>query len=454
LIADGSRWGIWIIEFLSLSGAAVIGFLVLRGGFGNSSALLGSVVWLGSLPWVLEGGNLTEEFALPFQFGLLYLFWRAEDLHDYARRGIGIGIAAGLCLMLRQNLVGLSISIVLYLVLMRGFTVHWLLMLRQLATMFLGLVLVLGSVGLWFGAHGALKPAWNAAFSYNFVYIESTLALRDRLAALMEGVRLLVPSGISIAAIGGWFIACLSLAKDRRNVKPLVVLAIIALPVEFLLSSLSGESYPHYFIAWLPTFAVLSSFFARSVEDWCLALQSRMNIVRVHKYCISFVLLFEVMLLLFRSSADIIYTLGPAVDDSLEVQAVKYVRRNTKPGDYVLMWGAETAINFLSDRRSPTRFVYQYPLYRLCYVDGAMVEEFLIDIKNNEPAVIIDTSGTNPKIAPLDPDERIEWLDSHGILPGMVKVFEYLDTHYSYASSIVHESSCWSVYVLDTRAGQ
>jgi hypothetical protein len=118
------------------------------------------------------------------------------------------------------------------------------------------------------------------------------------------------------------------------------------------------------------------------------------------------------------------------------------------------MWGAETAINFLSDRRSPTRFVYQYPLYRLCYVDGAMVEEFLIDIKNNEPAVIIDTSGTNPKIAPLDPDERIEWLDSHGILPGMVKVFEYLDTHYSYASSIVHESSCWSVYVLDTRAGQ
>jgi hypothetical protein len=74
---------------------------------------------------------------------------------------------------------------------------------------------------------------------------------------------------------------------------------------------------------------------------------------------------------------------------------VSYVEFNTSEDDFVLIWGAETAINYSSRRLSPSRFVYQFPLYEMGYTNEKIIEEFLEDIVKNKPSLIIDTK--NPK---------------------------------------------------------
>ena len=119
--------------------------------------------------------------------------------------------------------------------------------------------------------------------------------------------------------------------------------------------------------------------------------------------------------------------------------AVEYITASTSNNDYVLVWGAEAGINFSSRRQSPTRFVYQYPLYTRGYQSVHMIEEFLDDIRTNEPALIVDTSPSNGRIPPIDVIARQEWKSSHDsydMLPEMDLVFDYIATRYELKGSI------------------
>jgi hypothetical protein len=71
------------------------------------------------------------------------------------------------------------------------------------------------------------------------------------------------------------------------------------------------------------------------------------------------------------------------------------------------MWGAETAYNYLSGRPSPSRYVYQYPLYACGYATPEMAATLRADIERARP-LIIDTSPTNRRVPPLDPARRSE----------------------------------------------
>jgi hypothetical protein len=70
---------------------------------------------------------------------------------------------------------------------------------------------------------------------------------------------------------------------------------------------------------------------------------------------------------------------------------VDYVTVNTEPGERVLVWGNDVWINYLADRQSPTRYIYQYPLFMPGYTDGKKVSEFLEDIRTDPPSLIVST---------------------------------------------------------------
>jgi hypothetical protein len=50
------------------------------------------------------------------------------------------------------------------------------------------------------------------------------------------------------------------------------------------------------------------------------------------------------------------------VDPAETLQAARWVERNLRPDQTLLLWGFEPAVNFLARRRSPTRFIYDYYL--------------------------------------------------------------------------------------------
>lgn len=154
-VGGGSWWGVWVLEFISLSVATILGFLTLQRSFGMFPALFGSVAWLVSLCVLLEGGNLTEEYALPYQFAALYLFMVSESRQRYGWRGFVMGLATAAAFCLRQNLIGVSISVVLYIVFTRIALRNYLRLLVEAAAVFSGVAAGLTMVVVYFVAHDA-----------------------------------------------------------------------------------------------------------------------------------------------------------------------------------------------------------------------------------------------------------------------------------------------------------
>ncbi|MBN1977744.1 MAG: glycosyltransferase family 39 protein [Anaerolineae bacterium] len=450
LIGGGSLWGVWFLEFLSLYLAGMLGFVLMRKVLGFGPAIFGTIAWMTSLVLVLGGGNFTEEFALPFQFATLYLFWLSEKQGCYSWRGFLIGIMAAVSFLLKPNLLGIQLVVGIYLLWTRVFERRW----RNLFVTFAAIALGASSVILvvvgYFALHGALGYFWDSVFRYNFAYASTTLS--DRFRAAIEG--LIYLPGLSAMAFLVYVLVAFYIWRGRKiggAQKVLLDVLLVGLFIEFLSSSFSGRLYRHYYIACLPILGVLAGFFRYILDALLGSSFARHPFSRGKRSSFSnfvFSVLSLVFILPFLLEIVCIMIELPNNRETMTYQTAQYVKSCTTAQDYVLVWGAETGVNFVASRRSPTRFVYQYPLYTSGYQNGALISEFLDDIVTNKPVLIIDTSPTNELIPPISSVERSNWRlvdENYGILPEMEEVFEYLEANYEMERRIGEAQ--WPVYV-------
>lgn len=183
-LAGGSRWGIWALQLLSLSAAAALGFGALRKTLGGFPAWLAMAAFLANLVFVHEGGNLTEEYALPLYFWAISLVVAAGLRPRAAFQAFGCGLAIGLASSLKQPMAAPFIAVGVLLLAQR-------LSDRSKRGLVDLLWLGLGFASVWgvwfalFAAAGALREFWDAAFAFNVSI--ARLPLAGRLAALIEG---------------------------------------------------------------------------------------------------------------------------------------------------------------------------------------------------------------------------------------------------------------------------
>jgi hypothetical protein len=90
---------------------------------------------------------------------------------------------------------------------------------------------------------------------------------------------------------------------------------------------------------------------------------------------------------------------GPFADQKL---VAAYLAARTSPADTVLQWGFDPLINYIADRRSPTRFGFNYPLVRATgELQKSWREQFMRDLRAHSPAYIViclnDTNNLMPK---------------------------------------------------------
>jgi len=459
LIARGSVWGVVAIEFLFILCAAVLSFVLMRELFGNASALFATTVWLISLILVHEGGNLTEEYGLPFQFFALYLFVRSEKKGWYPWRGLLIGLTFGITFLLRQNLTGIGVAIILWIVWGGNLSGIRPVVRNALASILVGFSAMVATVAVYFAAHSALGDFMDAILRYNFAY--STTSIENRFMAIADGFRILLKSGIALTAIFGWMCGCAYLRHGEdvdRARRGLVQLILIAFPIELALACVSGRSYPHYYMAWLPVFAVLTGFFAYGFTSGHPLRASGREGGGEHNARERNYLLAALLVAMSAIPLGMLFRQMGALKNSpaacTKRAAVEYITRFTKPDDPVLIWGAEPSVNFLAHRRSPSKYFFQYPLYTRGYQRAGLVRRFLDDLLSNEPALIIDTSPTNALIPPIDPAKRREWVSprqSYGVLPEMGALFEFIAGRYRPCGIIM--PGRWAVYTRRSDAG-
>jgi len=437
----GSLWGVWTLELLSLSASTLAGFLVLRRYYRGFPAAFGIGVGLGSLAFLLEGGNLTEEFSLPLQWAALGLFALSERKgwggRAGALRAFGTGALFSLALNFKQTTVGIWLALFLWLGLSQLFQPRKNVKPgRIIAWACFGAVSILTAIAGYFASHHSLLEFWRTAYQYNFLY--SNIPLEQRLDALLDMADFFIHTSplflFVLAAWGAGIWAAVRKVSRREGFLPFpLAAALIDLPIELVLISLSGENYRHYFLTLIPAMTILAAWGVSQLGRFTLCFPFWQK---------AFWTLLLILLLFYPTIQNLLAMHQPSNEITI-TETVKTIRAETKPDDYVLVWGSQTVVNYLSERPAPTRFVHQKALFRAGFANRALSDEILNDLKTRTPALIINTHlPSTPFIY-----EAEGACDLPPNLPdGMDAVFNFICQNYQLDRVISKDQ--WEIYTL------
>jgi hypothetical protein len=394
----GGEAGIWLLEIVALGLSGILLSALLRRRLGVGASLVALGLFYGGTLFVLRPGNYTEEFAMPVSLGALVLLDR-WDAWPVRTSGLALGAAIAAGLLLRPNLA-LTQGLVAVYVLLRGSRLKAPGRLPTALSMVAGMTMVVAPVTIYLAWKGAVSAAWDAYIVFNFAYLGQ--GSTPPLEVVREGLATLLWPGVSPVGVLGWVVVVVRWAGRRLDLLGDRVLAVAALdlPVEVLLTAVGGRGLTHYYLSWLPSLGVLGAMAADRLIA-AMAGKQPLGVLLSRKTILVSMIAVALVMPLRRSLPNVRALLrdGPRDARRLVEPLESY------PEGPLLMWGAETAYHYFSGRPAASRFVYQYPLYTCGYATEEMVEAFRHEIEQLRP-LIVDTSSSNLRVPPLDPDLR------------------------------------------------
>jgi hypothetical protein len=389
-LSPDSLWGVWFLQFIFIFFTLFFVYKLLDQEFGIFAALAGTIILTSGLLTILEKGNVTEEYALIFQALCFWLFVNAWTRDFPLRSSFWIGILGCLAFNFKQTTIGIWITYVLFLLAIR--LVQRKSPLKELLGLFAGWLIPSVFLVMYLASQNALLDFWEQAFLYNFLYIGKHEGIRRLIPVFIKGFAYLQNGWVLYLAILGW-LAGLGYVWFKRKqfltrAHPLVLIALVNLPVEIFFITISGRSILHYYLTPLPVMAILAGTLTYTLP-FLIAKSTGVDSQPLQKWLPGIVLAG----ILLGQFGQIAYypSYVRVLRDNDYAPVIDYVANNTQVSDQVLLIGAESVVNFLARREAPTRYVYQYPLALLGR--RPMFEEYFNQILANKPVLIIDTRG-------------------------------------------------------------
>ena len=388
-LTPDSLWGIWILQVIFIFFTLLLLYRLLDREFGIYAALAGAVILTSGLLTILEKGNVTEGYALVFQALCFWLFIHAWKKDFPIQASLWIGLIGGLAFNLKQTTIGIWVTYGLFLLALR--LIQRRSPLKDVLSLLAGWLIPSLVFVIYFASQNALFDFWEQAYLYNFVYIGKHEGIRRLIPVFIKGFAYLRNGWVLYFAIIGWLAGLAYLWFKRRSLREihlLILIALVNLPVEVLLITISGRSILHYYLTPLPVIAILSGVLVYTAP-FLVGKTIPGSFKGIQKSLPGMVLL----LVLLGQYGQIQYypEYVRVLRDNDYAPVIDYVSKNTNEDDKVLLIGAESVVNFLTRREAPTRYVYQYPLALLGR--RPMFEEYFNQILGDQPALIIDTRG-------------------------------------------------------------
>lgn len=469
---DGSTPGsLWFFQavWVTLSGLAY--YLILRSIWRTWLAILLTFFFLANVlyPPYYQGGNLTETYAL------LLIILQIGAFYAYLSSGrdsflVGIGVLAALACLFKPTYIAVSLSVaitVLYLDICR----HQLRTLLGHAFILLFSLLVpLALVASYWIFQGAFHDFWFAIFQHNLRYTQSgfsrqslmqsfelyftlkpmasvvSLALISGVVFLVDHWRGLLPSRTKLSAVRRqeYIPGKMGLESARRW---LMLSLLLSSPLDFVFFALSGKNFGHYLLIPLPALTVVCGYalevLSRFLEDKsCKKKGSIVNSV--------FVLALATLTLLYANwfykvaYAEMpdpkkltAFLKSPKIFTHSYTELEQYILDHSQPEDTVLTWSSDPYLNFITGRRSPTRYIFPLHLLTPTLTDSHGFDELINELKANPPAVIA---------AQPNPASGMPFFESNGdqfcpgcteeVSAGLLRLKTYLKSHYSFDKQI------------------
>lgn len=333
------------------------------------------------LLWMLAGFGVV--WAIWFGYfavqGALADFWDAAFVYNFTVSGIALSARLSALVEGGYFLVSASpffaLAIAGWFAALAHLLVHHKRLLKLATTRWIGYAAAL--LGLLLVANGLLQSGFR-------LYSLETLS-PYRWANLLAGLVLLA-GGVGYGASRLPQALYSRLSKQSRaadeRVSLLLGFAVIDLPLEFILSGLSGSNYRHYFMPLLPSLAILAGFLVWSVRVYLpQSGKSALPVVWAGALAIPLV-----MVGILQSVNHIYFTQDRAV-----TEAAAYIDQNTTPDESILVWGGYPMIYTTSQRRAPGRIFYVKHLFSGTPASQRYAQEFLGDVQSHPPALILET---------------------------------------------------------------
>lgn len=391
-LAGGSLWGIWSLAMVFLLAALALCYGVAARVYGRAPAVLAATCFCASLIPTLDHYNLTEFFALPLQMGLFYLFLRRA--HPF-----WLGWLAGLLFLLRQNLIGAGIAVALGAIFRDWRTGPWRCLRSPAGHMLTGFAAIVGLTLGYFYTAGCLREAYEA-FLYNFTYIHVPWSARGY--SVLFGARA-VAWVMFLGATGAIF-TFLSWSDHQPAVRLLLAICVGDLALEVALSSLSGNTYTHYFMAWTPALALLAGhwgYVIARLADRQLSVVWGLGVVRSS----AAFLVIAAILLNFPLWNDTLKKWPRLVGRHRQGNEAlaAYIVSQTEPQDAIFVWGYAPEVYLLARRTSASRFFFQKRLMDTGRPpDRATIQVIVQDLERTRPRLLIDSFAVPNAYVPLD----------------------------------------------------
>ena len=462
-LGGATPFAIWLFQAVWLTIAILLYFLVLTRVWDHTglAALSAFVLLLVVLyPPIFQGGNFTETYAILPVVLSLGAFW--AYLRTGRRRwliALGLLAAAGFLLKPTYIAVGLAAAITMGFLELRRRSFHTLLIKLSIIAVSFFMPLIL--VALYWVINQYFYELWFATFLHNFTYLREGFSIQSLYATarmfLIEqpvvGLTILVgiSFGVFLSQFGRQIISIkVPKQNEEDNFTPgrmdpgqsrawflaAVFLGII-LDVAFLAAS--GRNFGHYLQVILPGMVVamvyLFYFLRFTIKQDRLSRSLQAAVLAA----ILFISLGGAMEIVSKELPSLkelrTFISTPDLTVYHPTELEQYIIDHSTSTDAVLVWAGHPGINFSTQRRSPTKYIFLLHLFTPTPYGPNGFKEFLTELQADPPELIVvqPTSSVGlPYFGDPSPCSDCDPL----ALQGMQEFKQYVASNYELRTSI------------------
>lgn len=363
--------GIWYIEFIFMFTTFVFMYKIARLCVNKFFSCLTLFIIAISFVTFFEGGNLTEEYALPFIAISLYIFLNYFINNKVNKTGlIFCGASFAATCLLRLNMV--SIWIVFSIaVLIKSIKEKKYIELRTFILYFLlGISIVVIPIFIWLIKNNAFSLFLKDYIIFNTMYVNNDVmsTTSNKIKSFLYFAQYLL---VYISVIGSIYEYC-----RKKNI--INISYLISIIFTIMLISMSGRNSNHYGMILIPLMVYPISKLLSIIEN-----NKKKNKLPL------LILGYTLLIIVLPVWKDMLVNCKSYYiqrNDNYENGIVQLIKENTSENSLITVYGNANLYYVLSNRLSASRYSYQFPVGN---TNPIIFDEYFADLEQNHPEMII-----------------------------------------------------------------